>query len=112
MKVAIVGAGKLGLKLATALIGGDHDVTLIDKNQVALQKIQSQFDVMTINENAKQISVLKDLHISSYDYLITATDKDEKNIVIASFAKQHIFARPATPRTSVVFPDVFGSINP
>ena len=55
MKVAIVGAGKLGLKLATALIGGDHDVTLIDKNQVALQKIQSQFDVMTINENAKQI---------------------------------------------------------
>lgn len=88
MKVAIVGAGKLGLKLATALIGGDHDVTLIDKNQVALQKIQSQFDVMTINENAKQISVLKDLHISSYDYLITATDKDEKNIVIASFAKQ------------------------
>ena len=25
-----------------ALIGGDHDVTLIDKNQVALQKIQSQ----------------------------------------------------------------------
>ena len=88
MKVAIVGAGKLGLKLATALIGGDHDVTLIDKNQVALQKIQSQFDVMTINENAKQISVLKDLHISSYDYLITATDKDEKNIVIVSFAKQ------------------------
>lgn len=88
MKVAIVGAGKLGLKLVTALIGGDHDVTLIDKNQVALQKIQSQFDVMTINENAKQISVLKDLHISSYDYLITATDKDEKNIVIASFAKQ------------------------
>lgn len=88
MKVAIVGAGKLGLKLATVLIGGYHDVTLIDKNQVALQKIQSQFDVMTINENAKQISVLKDLHISSYDYLITATDKDEKNIVIASFAKQ------------------------
>lgn len=88
MKVAIVGAGKLGLKLTNALLGGDHDVTLIDKNQMALQKIQSQYDVMTINENAKQISVLKDLHISSYDYLITATDKDEKNIVIASFAKQ------------------------
>lgn len=88
MKVAIVGAGKLGLKLTNALLGGDHDVTLIDKNQIALQKVQSQFDVMTINENAKQISVLRDLHISSYDYLITATNNDEKNIVIASFAKQ------------------------
>jgi trk system potassium uptake protein TrkA len=45
-------------------------------------------DIMTVAANAKQISVLKDLHISSYDFLLAATDRDEKNIVIASFAKK------------------------
>ena len=33
MKIAIVGAGKLGRIVATALLGGDHSVTLIDTNE-------------------------------------------------------------------------------
>ena len=54
MKVVIVGAGKLGLKVANTLLGGDHDVTIIDTNEDILQKISSQMDVMTINANAKE----------------------------------------------------------
>ena len=41
MKVVIVGAGKLGLKVANTLLGGDHDVTIIDTNEDILQKISS-----------------------------------------------------------------------
>ena len=87
MKVCIAGAGKLGLKVANALIGGDHNVTVIDKNEETLQKLASQLDVMTLNANAKQISVLQDLHMASYDYFLASTDDDEKNIVIATLAK-------------------------
>ena len=39
MKVVIVGAGKLGLKVANTLLGGDQDVTIIDTNEDILQKI-------------------------------------------------------------------------
>lgn len=87
MKVCIAGAGKLGLKVTNALIGGDHDVTVIDKNEETLQKLASQLDVMTLNANAKQISVLQDLHMASYDFFLASTDDDEKNIVIATLAK-------------------------
>ena len=87
MKVAIAGAGKLGHKIADALIGGDHDVTVIDKNADTLHKLASQLDVMTVNANAKQATTLQELHIASYDFLIACTDDDEKNIVIANFAK-------------------------
>lgn len=87
MKVCIAGAGKLGLKVANALIGGDHNVTVIDKNEETLQKLASQLDVMTLNANAKQISVLQDLHMASYDFFLASTDDDEKNIVIATLAK-------------------------
>ena len=88
MKVAIVGAGKLGIKITEALLGGDHSVTIIDKNEALLQKLNLQLDLMTITGNAKQISLLKNIGIDSYDYLISATNSDEKNILICSFAKK------------------------
>lgn len=88
MKIAIVGAGKLGLKVAEALLGGDHSVTIIDEKDETLHKLASHMDIMTVTANAKQISVLESLGIESYDYLLAATDSDEKNIVIASLAKK------------------------
>jgi len=101
MKIAIVGAGKLGLKITEALLGGDHSVTVIDKNEEVLQKLSSHMDIMTIPANAKEIQVLQDLNIGSYDYLIAVTDRDEKNIIIASFAKRigcsHVIARVRDP---------------
>ena len=88
MKIVIVGAGKLGVNVAKALLGGDHSVTIIDPEDSVLQKISSQMDVMTINGNAKEIKLLKQLHIDSYDFLIAVTGDDEANLVIASFAKK------------------------
>ena len=88
MKVVIVGAGKLGMKVADALLGGDHAVTIIDTDDQLLQKISSHLDVMTINANAKETKTLKRINISAYDYLIAVTGNDEANIVIASFAKK------------------------
>lgn len=88
MKVAIVGAGKLGRKVAEALLGGDNAVTIIDTDSELLQKINSHIDVMTINANAKETKILKNINISSYDFLIATTGSDEANIVIASFAKK------------------------
>ena len=101
MNVAIIGAGKLGFKVAEALIGGDYSITIIDKNDAVLQKLSQQLDVMTINDDARQISVLKSIGISSFEYLLAATDDDETNIVIASFAKKlgckHVIARVREP---------------
>ena len=93
MKVAIVGAGKLGMKVAEALLGGNHSVTIIDINEEWLQKINSLLDVMTVNANGKETKILKNINISSYDFLIAVTGSDETNIVIASFAKSWAAAR-------------------
>lgn len=88
MKIAVVGAGKLGQTVTTALLGGDYDVTLIDTNESLLQKIASHLDVMTVASNAKETKALKDINISTYDFLIACTGNDETNIVIAAFAKE------------------------
>lgn len=88
MKVAIVGAGKLGNRVATALLGGDHSITIIDKNEAVLNKISQQMDVMTVTGNGKSTSLLANCGIESFDFLLASTASDEENIVIASFAKK------------------------
>ena len=88
MKVVIVGAGKLGMKVVEALLGGDHAVTIIDTNATWLQKVNSMYDVMTINAHAKETRILRRINISSYDFLVACTGNDEANIVIAAFAKK------------------------
>jgi len=101
MKVAIVGAGKLGTKVATTLLDGNHAVTLIDTDKEILQKVSSHLDVMTVNANAKETKVLKSIGIPSFDFLITTTGNDETNIIIAAFAKklgcERVLARVRDP---------------
>ena len=102
MKVAIVGAGKLGVKVATALLGGDHYITVIDKNEAVLNRISQQMDVMTVAGNGKNIKLLENCGITSFDFLLASTDSDEKNIIIASFAKKlgcsKVIARVRDPK--------------
>lgn len=101
MKVAVVGAGKLGLNITESLLGGGYEVTLIDINPELLQKVGSQFDLLTVSGNVLNTNLLRDIEIQTYDYLVAVTDEDEKNIVICRFAKKlgcsHVIARIRGP---------------
>ena len=88
MKVAIVGAGKLGIKVANALLEGDHEITVIDISETVLSRISQQMDVMTVNSSGKNIRSLKQCGIDKFDFLLASTDSDEDNMLIASFAKK------------------------
>ena len=88
MKVAIVGAGKLGIKVANALLEGDHKITVIDISETVLSRISQQMDVMTVNASGKNIRSLKQCGIDKFDFLLASTDSDEDNMLIASFAKK------------------------
>jgi trk system potassium uptake protein TrkA len=101
MKIAIAGAGKLGVKITEMLLSGDHSVTVIDKDEDVLQKLSANYDIMTVTGNAKETSLLDSIGIEGFDYFLASTDRDEKNIVIASFAKKmgcaHVIARIRDP---------------
>lgn len=88
MKVMIVGAGKLGYKLAELMINEDIEVTLIDKNTKTIEKINDHLDVLTVNANGLELETLKELDIKTYDLLLAATGSDESNVIICSVAKK------------------------
>jgi len=101
MKVLVIGAGKLGTKLATALLNGEIQVTIVDKNPIVLNRIKDYLDVLTINANGAVKGVLEELKIDSYEMTIAVTNSDDTNILISSMAKKlgckYTIARIRTP---------------
>ncbi|HHW47659.1 MAG TPA: Trk system potassium transporter TrkA [Clostridiaceae bacterium] len=88
MKTMIIGAGKLGYKLASALSTGDNQVTVVDSDSEVLEKVSEHLDVMVVKANGVQIDMLKELDIKSYNLVIAVTDSDETNMIICSLAKK------------------------
>lgn len=88
MKVMIVGAGKLGYRLAEAMNHENIDVTLVDVNSNKLERISEHLDVLTVQANGIQIGALKELDIESYDLLVAATSSDEVNTLICTLSKK------------------------
>ncbi len=88
MKVIIVGAGKLGQKLAESMINEEIDVTVIDNNPIVIEKINEHLDCLTIVGNGIDIALLRSLDIDLCDLLVACTDGDETNTVICTLAKK------------------------
>ncbi len=88
MKIAIIGAGKLGMKVTEALIDTGYHICLIDKDPDLLEKFSGQFDILTMSGNAKDLDFLHDCSIGEYDFAIVLTGNDEKNMIISSMAKR------------------------
>lgn len=84
----IIGAGKLGQKLAESMVLEDIDVTVVDVNSKVIDKINEHVDVLTVVANGIDIRVLKQLNIENCDLLVACTDSDETNTVICSLAKK------------------------
>lgn len=88
MKVLIVGAGKLGIRLAKVMDAEQYDVTLVERNPKKAERINEQLDVLTIEGNGVDITFLNDINVKSYDLVVATTDNDETNIVVCDFAKK------------------------
>ncbi len=88
MKVMIVGAGKLGYKLAESMVFEDIDVTVIDSNPKVIDYVNEHLDVLTVLANGIDINILRELNISQYNLLVASTDSDETNTLICSLAKK------------------------
>ncbi len=88
MKALVVGAGKLGFKLASALVDENCDVTVVDNDESVIENILNTLDVLTINANALDIEVLQELDISSYDVVLATTTNDEANVILSTISKK------------------------
>lgn len=88
MKALVVGAGKLGYRLAASLIDENYEVTVVDNNEDVIENISNSLDVLSICANALDFGVLEELDISTYDYVVATTTNDEANVILCTVSKK------------------------
>lgn len=81
MKILILGAGQVGASVAATLAREDDDITLVDVDNVSLQKLQDHHDIRTIQGAASHPDVLARAGAADADLVLAVTNSDETNMV-------------------------------
>ncbi len=88
MKIVIAGAGDMGTHLAKMLSGNGHDLTVVDVEPKALAEVGNLVDVVTVEGDTTQFSVLRKSGVRKCDLFIAVRSVENDNILSAVMAKQ------------------------
>lgn len=101
MKIVIVGCGKVGSSIATELNAEGHEITVVDINRSAVNRLSESLDVMGIEGNGVEFTTLDEAEAETADLVIAATAHDEVNLYTCLMAKtigaRHTIARVRKP---------------
>ena len=91
--IVICGAGRVGMSITEHLSNEGFNITVVDANAEALQKITELYDVQGVHGLASYPNVLDDAGIKDADIFIAVTQSDEINMVACHIAKS-LFGTP------------------
>jgi trk system potassium uptake protein len=113
MKVAIAGAGNVGVSIASDLKGAGHEVLVIEQDADLVAKLRPTLDVTWFEGDACEVSTLHNAGMANADVVVAATGDDEDNLVVSLLAKQEfavprVVARVNHPKNHWLFNETWG----
>lgn len=84
-----MGCGRVGILLTQELAKAGHEITVIDKNPAAFDRLPPGFDAKTIVGLGFDRDVLEDAGIKDADAFLAVSSGDNSNIVSARVAREH-----------------------
>lgn len=87
MRVIVIGLGRVGSTLAAELCKEGHDVIAVERDSAVLQECVDKLDIQGICGNGCNAEILKEAGVDKCDVLISATPRDENNILCCIVAR-------------------------
>lgn len=108
MKVIVIGCGRLGSSIARELDQRGNQVTVVDKDPLALENLGKSFHGQSVAGVGFDRDVLNQAGIDMSDALVAVTASDEANVVTARMAKfvfrvPKVVARVYDPRKAEIY---------
>jgi trk system potassium uptake protein TrkA len=89
VRVIIVGCGRVGILLTQELVKAGHEVTVIDKNPAAFDRLPPGFEAQTLVGLGFDRHVLEEAGIKEADAFLAVSSGDNSNILSARVAREH-----------------------
>ena len=113
MRVAIAGAGNVGVFISNELVKNGHEVLLIEVQPAIAARVLPVDGLEVIVADACEVSSLKEAGLERCDVVVAATGDDEDNLVVSLLAKQEfavprVIARVNHPKNEWLFNETWG----
>jgi trk system potassium uptake protein TrkA len=100
MKVLILGAGRVGGSLATALVNNNYDVSIVDFDKSSLAALEDKLDILTVEGHASHPLSIKKAGADESTTVIAVTSNDEVNLIACQIAKNSFNVKKTICRLS------------
>jgi trk system potassium uptake protein TrkA len=113
MRVAVAGAGAVGLYIANDLQSTGHEVLLIEQKPEVKERSTTVDGVEWHIADACEVSSLRDAGLERCEVVVAATGDDEDNLVVSllaktEFAVPRVIARVNSPKNEWLFNENWG----
>jgi trk system potassium uptake protein TrkA len=113
MRVAIAGAGNVGLHVANALRRSGHEVLIIEQRQAVVDRSDVEDGIEWYVGDSCEVSSLREAKLEECEVMVAATGDDEDNLVTSLLAKQEfgiprVIARVNHPKNEWMFTENWG----
>ncbi len=88
MRIILIGAGKVGYRLAEHLTAEEHDLIVIDNDEEVISHCTDSLDVLCIKGNGANAKVLLEAGVDRADIVISSTASDETNMLACLISKR------------------------
>ena len=111
-KVAIIGGGNIGLKLAKSLEDLKLDIKIIERDEARCEFLAEQLsNTLIINGDGTDLELLNEEEISDADVVVSVTNNDEKNLLCSLLVKQLGVNRVVSRVTKNANADLFQKVG-
>ncbi|MBN2857737.1 MAG: Trk system potassium transporter TrkA [Candidatus Delongbacteria bacterium] len=87
MNILIVGGGELGSVIAGHLTSEKHNITIIEKSDLAAKKLSDELDAYVLTGSGTDVNVLSKSNLEKTELFLALTNDDNVNIVACNIVK-------------------------
>jgi trk system potassium uptake protein TrkA len=96
MRTVFVGAGKVSVETAKALIKKGHEVVIIENDKDKIDEFSEVMDCSFLQGDGSQPNILREVNPGQTDFLFCLTDSDQDNVIASLVGRSLGFDRIVT----------------
>ena len=96
MRTVFVGAGKVSIGTAKALIKKGHEVVIIETDKAKIDELSEVMDCSFLQGDGSQPNILREVNPTQTDFLYCLTDSDQANVIASLVGRSLGFKRVVT----------------